>query len=253
MNWIGLFIASLFFAQTRAADAQCPFVSAAPGKLYLIGVEFGIGALNPDAFIANPSYPCCDFDFGDELVYSAAAAGSIPISQTVDVRASLGIRSCTGRFTEYIDNMPVRDNNGEIQYVRFKESLDVTITAFSLELMGSLRLFNDRLVLSAGPSITYTTSEHETQSETIIGPAEIVFLDGNRTRRIVDRDLGLRAVQSAWFNLRAGTRIKVFGQIVVPELCYMTSFSSLTEQRQGKEQWNAQGLALALGVYLGLP
>ena len=168
--------------------------------------------------------------------------GAYELSSTIQIEGLLSVESLQPS-TSADEIVPLNDNFETVDGT-IRHEIDLSIVAVDIRV-GVAAEITPGLTLMAAPSIMIPLSSTFTQTETLVEPQTVEFIDGQRTWNDADGPLGSAA---AVFSLGGGIRYLFemdSGWRIGPEVWYHYALVDLVDQ------WRVH--RLTAGVLIGLP
>lgn len=197
---------------------------------------------------SDAQFDCCTFTGGNGLGRTAGLRTIIPLTDKLAVRAGTMFEQLNGEYPSEFNAYPVLGRDDEVVLLRLREELEITLEAFSIELMLSWKVLAPGVYIAAGPSFSILMSKHQIQRETILFPLEVEFLGGGRTHNLIDSEIP-DAGHFFTFRTGAGALFPLHPILYAnPEILFVVPLSRVRE----RGAWTVSGFDVTLGILLVL-
>jgi hypothetical protein len=193
-------------------------------------------------------YDCCTFSDGNGIGVAAGFRLLLGLSPGLSLRMGIGYEESNGEYSTVRQSYPVLGADNTVEFADLDQALTVSIRTVLIEGKLHYTLVDPGLYLCGGPVLHIVSGSKLTHVETIASPADLRYIDGTRSRILVEGGI---ADLSSYLSLRVGigSFIPLQKSVYVnPEVLY--SFA-LTDIRPASA-WSISGFQLSIGVYAGL-
>ncbi|MFA6233547.1 MAG: hypothetical protein WC824_05075 [Bacteroidota bacterium] len=232
-----------------AAPALLSAQSAMDPPIY-VGVSVGMTMRWQEGTMLTTDgyYDCCSFTGGNGIGVAAGARLLYPLNDALSLRAGLGWEYATADFSSERKNYPILGQGNTVEYADFQDDLTLSFPALQVDIGILLMVSEPGLYLTAGPGVTIPFPPGWEQTEQIIGPPSVKYLDGTTSRKLFDTDIpGTRPFISLRFG--GGAFIPMTdGITLAPEMLYSIPLMEM----QPDFSWSMSGIEITIGVLMRL-
>ncbi len=224
------------FAQIEAVEDDPILIGAVAGINYRMKqgtIETGDGC-----------YACSSFSDGSGVGGMGGLRAILPLSRSLFLRAGVAAEIVNLDFDAVHNSYPYIEAHNTIGVLDLRQEMHLGFTSVMFEALLGYRVAKQGLYLVAGPVYNLLLSSQMKLNEEIISPSDASYLDGSRSKVLIDGDipdassfLSLRAGAGMTFPLGAGIHAS-------PEIMYSFPLTDIGTD----PGWSVSGLDLTLGV-----
>jgi hypothetical protein len=191
------FIPLILFSQKSVLDKEF-FPSCYLG----ITGGYGLHTYQESYSVFEKGNPCGDFSDGDGKGIIVGITFEYLLSKKLSIVGDILYEDRSGSFKKTSLNYPFLDNNNVKQYADLEQNLDITLNYLTIMPSVKYKLLSAGLGVTAGIGFNLLMSNSMTMNENILSPSNIVYIDGSRTKLIMDGDI--QSVNSFTIDAKAG-------------------------------------------------
>ncbi|MBL0175343.1 MAG: outer membrane beta-barrel protein [Ignavibacteria bacterium] len=188
---------------------------------------------------------CCTFEEGTGIGLVAGLKAFIPLTDNLDFSPRLLYENRGGDFTALLQRYPIRGRNNAVEFADLENTLDITLHTFTIDVFASYRFTSFGMYVTAGPSMSFLFGDDYIQTETILGPPGVVYIDGTTTKQMFSGTLDI--TESMLFAVRGGLGVifPVSDNIRLnPEVLYSFPLTKLSKDGD----WKVSSVQATIGV-----
>ncbi|PLX28773.1 MAG: hypothetical protein C0600_09330 [Ignavibacteria bacterium] len=196
----------------------------------------------------DAQFDCCRFSGGNGIGRVAGVRSIVSLTPLTFLRAGVTFEQLNAIYPVEMEAYPVLTRENRVVFAQFEEELEISLDLFTVDMMIAYRVVPPGMYVAAGPSYSVFMSKHQTQTERLISPPDIEFVDGGRSHLLLDSEI---EDLSSFLSLRLGAGAFVpLSQMFFanPEVLFTLPLNDVQEDGE----WSVAGFTFTLGVLLVL-
>lgn len=196
----------------------------------------------------DAQFDCCTFSGGNGIGRVAGLRSVISLTPMTMLRTGVTFEQLNANYPMETKAYPVLTRDHRVVLAQFEEELEISLDLFTVDLMIAYRVVPPGMYVAAGPAFSVFMSKHQTQTERLLSPSDIEFLDGGRSHLLLDSEI---EDLSSFISLRlgAGAFVPISTMFFAnPEVLFTVPLNNV----QDDGEWSVAGFTFTLGILLVL-